>query len=70
MSYPQETFNHTTLLPGSLVARRRAVVSTSTLSYQLDVLKETGRYDAFKLQWHEIYSHAAETWPVPKHLFW
>ncbi|KAJ9613061.1 hypothetical protein H2200_003002 [Cladophialophora chaetospira] len=70
MSYPQETFLHTTLLPGSLVARRRAVVSSSTLSYQLDVLKETGRYDAFKLQWHPTYSHAAETWPVPKHLFW
>ncbi|KAJ9613731.1 hypothetical protein H2204_014694 [Knufia peltigerae] len=70
MSYPQESFTQTSLLPGSLIARRREVVSSNTLLYQLEVLKKTGRYDAFKLQWHPSYSDEPETWPIPKHLFW
>lgn len=34
------------------------------------MLKTTGRYDAFKLQWHPFYSHSPNVWPVPNHLFW
>jgi hypothetical protein len=70
MAYPQETFVRTSLFPESLVARRRDVVSANTLAYQLDVLKETGRYDAFKLEWHKSYSDPMDHWPVPNHLFW
>ncbi|KAJ4502054.1 hypothetical protein HRR83_000001 [Exophiala dermatitidis] len=70
MSYPQETFLRTSLAPGSLIARRREVVSSNTLLYQLDVLKKTGRYDAFKLKWHPSYSDTPDVWPVPNHLFW
>ncbi|KIW19857.1 hypothetical protein PV08_00432 [Exophiala spinifera] len=70
MSYPQESFIQTSLLPGSLLARRREVVSSNTLLYQLEVLKKTGRYDAFKLKWHPSYSDPPETWPIPNHLFW
>ena len=70
MSYPQETFMQTVLTKDSLIHGRREAVSSNTLLYQLEVLKKTGRYDAFKLQWHPSYSDPPETWPVPKHLFW
>ena len=36
------------------------MVATNTLSYQLDVLKKTGRFEAFKLKVHPIYSDAAK----------
>lgn len=69
MAYPQETFTKTTLLPGSLIHSRREAVARNTLLYQLDVLKKTGRYDCFKLEWKSVYPEMFE-WPVPKHLFW
>ncbi|KAI6840481.1 glycoside hydrolase family 127 protein [Hortaea werneckii] len=37
---------------------------------RLDVLKKTGRYDAFKLKWHKVYEEPPVVWPVPNHLFW
>ncbi len=46
------------------------MVYSNTLLYQLNVLKTTGRYDAFKLKWHECYSDKPDVWPVPNHLFW
>jgi len=45
-------------------------VLQNTLPFQLDMLKSTGRYDAFDLKWHPIYDDEPLTWPVPKHLFW
>ncbi|KAK3684591.1 hypothetical protein LTR37_020122 [Vermiconidia calcicola] len=70
MAYPQKTFAETKVHPGSLVGRRREIVSSTTLIYQLNVLKETGRYDAFKLGWHPSYSDPPLVWPIPNHLFW
>ena len=70
MSYPQNTFAETTIYPESLIGRRRQAVSSNTLFYQLDVLKKTGRYDAFKLRWHPSYADPPLVWPVPNHLFW
>lgn len=70
MAYPQKTFSQTTIHPGSLIARRRETVSCNTLLYQLDVLKKTGRYDAFKLDWHASYNDPPDVWPIPNHLFW
>ncbi|KAJ9652012.1 hypothetical protein H2198_008754 [Neophaeococcomyces mojaviensis] len=70
MTYPQEAFVWTQLLPGSLIHSRREAVSANTLLYQLDVLKKTGRYDCFKLKWHPVYDEPPEIWPVPNHLFW
>jgi DUF1680 family protein len=72
MSYPQITFRNTTFLETapSFISRRREVVYANTLLYQLNVLKETGRYDAFKLKWHKSYSDKPNVWPVPNHLFW
>ena len=70
MAYPQTTFNNTTIDPSSLLGRRRRAVSANTLLYQLKVLKETGRYDAFKLAWHPSYSDSPDVPPVPNHLFW
>jgi DUF1680 family protein len=72
MSYPQLTFVNT-IFPSSspsFISRRREVVYANTLLYQLNVLKETGRYDAFKLKWHKSYSDKPNVWPVPNHLFW
>lgn len=70
MSYPQETFVNTTLKEGSLIAQRRQAAFQNTAKYQLDVLKQTGRYDAFRLKWHPVYDQEPEVWPVPPHLFW
>ncbi|KAL9114092.1 MAG: hypothetical protein Q9227_001864 [Pyrenula ochraceoflavens] len=70
MAYPQTSFVHTQLLPGSLIKNRRDAAASNTLVYQLNVLKQTGRYDAFKLQWHPSYGDAPDVWPVPNHLFW
>jgi DUF1680 family protein len=52
------------------LCQRRDAVSSQTLLYQLDVLKKTGRYDAFKLKWHSSYDDPPNVWPVPNHLFW
>jgi hypothetical protein len=70
MSYPQKTFAETIIHPTSLLGRRREAVCSNTLLYQLKVLKETGRYDAFKLKWHPSYNDAPNVWPIPNHLFW
>ena len=72
MSYTQITFLNTTFLETApcFISRRREVVYANTLLYQLNVLKETGRYDAFKLKWHKSYSDKPNVWPVPNHLFW
>ncbi|RGP76922.1 hypothetical protein FLONG3_5005 [Fusarium longipes] len=69
MSHPQSTFRHTTFVPGSVLFRRRTTVAKTTLHTQLKRLRETGRYDCFKLQWHDIYDDKS-MWPVPFHLFW
>jgi hypothetical protein len=70
MPYPQRTFAQTRIHPGSLIGRRRETVSSNTLFCQLDVLKKTGRYDAFKLKWHSSYNDAPNVWPILNHLFW
>jgi uncharacterized protein len=69
-AYPQESFTKTSLIPGSLIWQRRETAAKKTLFYQLKVLKDTGRYDAFKLQWHSSYSDPPNHWPIPNHLFW
>ncbi|KAG9958708.1 DUF1680-domain-containing protein, partial [Aureobasidium melanogenum] len=70
MAYPQTSFVYTFLAPETLLGQRRQAVAANTLQYQLDVLKKTGRYDAFKLEWHPVYDRAPEVWPIPDHLFW
>ncbi|KAK3640634.1 hypothetical protein LTR56_003697 [Elasticomyces elasticus] len=70
MAYPQTIFVNTTVAPASLLGRRREAVAVATLLYQLQVLKETGRYEAFKLTWHPSYSDPPDVPPVPNHLFW
>lgn len=70
MAYPQESFRDTTFDPSSFWHSRRNVVRSVTPRYQLDMLKKTGRYDAFKLKWHPSYSDPPTHWPIPNHLFW
>lgn len=70
MAYPQKSYEHTSFTSPSFIRRRRDVVYSTTLLYQLNVLKQTGRYDAFKLKWKPIYGEPPDAWPVPKHLFW
>lgn len=67
---PQDSFVWTRFQPDSFWARKRTVVFKDTIPFQLDMLKSTGRYDAFDLKWHPIYNDPPSTWPVPKHLFW
>ncbi|KAF4995631.1 hypothetical protein FGRMN_5023 [Fusarium graminum] len=69
MSHPQSIFHHTILTPGSVLHQRRTTVAKTTLHTQLKRLRETGRYECFKLQWHKIYADKS-MWPVPFHLFW
>ncbi|KAJ5160617.1 Six-hairpin glycosidase [Penicillium canariense] len=70
MEYPQESFVATTFAPGSFWARRREVVRSQTLRHQLQMLKQTGRYDAFKLKWHPSYAEPPTIYPIPNHQFW
>lgn len=70
MAYPQTTFSQTSFTSLSFIKRRREVVFENTILYQLNVLKSTGRYDAFKLKWHPSYTDKPDVWPVPNHLFW
>ena len=67
---PQESFVNTNFSPDSFWDRRRHVVRSNTLPFQLDMLRQTGRYDAFDLKHHPSYSDPPTVWPVPKHLFW
>jgi DUF1680 family protein len=69
MAYPQATFINTVLDASEFIGRKREVVRKTTLKYQLDTLKKTGRYNAFQLKWNPIYDEPPESW-VPKHLFW
>ena len=62
-SYPQETFQNTTF-GTSFWSRRRLIVRKNTLHRQLEILKATGRYDAFRLKWHPTYDDGY------KALFW
>ncbi|KAJ2903334.1 DUF1680 domain [Zalerion maritima] len=66
--YPQTTFTSTAFGPSLLTDRRKTIAKT-TIHTQLDKLKNTGRYDCFKLQWHPTYEDHS-MWPVPLHLFW
>lgn len=68
-SYPQVAFSHTVFHGPSVLRSRRDTISRVTIKAQLEQLKNTGRYDCFKLQWHPIYDDET-TWPVPKSLFW
>ncbi|KAJ5523284.1 Six-hairpin glycosidase [Penicillium frequentans] len=70
MDYPQESFAATKFAPGSFWDSRREVVRAQTLQHQLQMLKRTGRYDAFKLKWHPCYSEPPTSYPVPNHQFW
>jgi DUF1680 family protein len=70
MAYPQTSFTQTTLSNNSLLGHTRRTAWTSTISLQLDILKSTGRYDAFKLKHKPCYDDEPDHWPVPNHLFW
>jgi DUF1680 family protein len=70
MAYPQETFKWTYLKTTSLLGQRRAAASANMITYQLEILKKTGRYDAFDMKWQPIYDKVPEFPPIADHLFW
>jgi len=70
MDNPQSTYTSTTFPSNSFWGCRRDVIRTTTLPFQLGMLKETGRYDAFKLARHPSYNDPPLVWPIPNHLFW
>ncbi|KAG9228197.1 hypothetical protein BJ875DRAFT_538337 [Amylocarpus encephaloides] len=63
MAHPQTSFSSTVFTSPTFIYRRRETAYKNTLPYQLDILKSTGRYDAFKLQWHECNSDKPDVWP-------
>jgi len=67
---PQTAYIYTKFPDFSFWGRRRDAVQSKTLLTQLNMLKKTGRYDAFKLKWNPVYDDPPSIWPVPKHLFW
>ncbi|UKZ95934.1 uncharacterized protein TrAFT101_010742 [Trichoderma asperellum] len=69
MSHPQSVFDNTSFFGETILSRRRQIIASITLRAQLEQLKQTGRYDCFKLKWHPIYDDKS-MWPVPYHLFW
>lgn len=72
MSNPQFTFPATSFLDGSLLTSWRNAIRETTLKAQLQKLKDSGRFDCFKLKWHPTYDSGnfAVTWPVTIWLFW
>lgn len=70
MNNPQSTYTLTKLPSTSFWGRRREVIRSTTIPFQLDMLKKTGRYDAFQLKWQDSYSDPPNVWPIPNHLFW
>lgn len=70
MAYPQERYRSTTFPDHSFWQKRQEVLRTSTLRHQLQMLKDTGRYDAFKLRWHPSFGDKPNVDPIPNHLFW
>lgn len=69
-TYPQISFPCTTLKDDSLLGHTRRIVWNNTIPLQLDILKSTGRYNAFKLQHDKCYDDEPDHWPIPNHLFW
>ncbi|KAL2111628.1 hypothetical protein VUR80DRAFT_9701 [Thermomyces stellatus] len=69
MSHPQSVFKESAFVGRSLLSTRRDTISKVTVHEQLDLLKSTGRYDCFKLQWHPVYDDKS-SWPFLPHLFW
>ncbi|AEO64925.1 uncharacterized protein THITE_2048089 [Thermothielavioides terrestris NRRL 8126] len=69
MAHPQSTFAQTAFHGPSLLRARRTTISRTTVKAQLKQLRDTGRYDCFKLQWHPVYDDKS-SWPVPPSLFW
>ncbi|EPQ26398.1 uncharacterized protein PFL1_06046 [Pseudozyma flocculosa PF-1] len=68
--YPQEKFRSAQLEPDSFWDRWQRAACHSTIPVQLDLLKRTGRYDAFNLKHIPYYDQEPTIWPVPDHLFW
>ncbi|KAI6777663.1 uncharacterized protein J7T54_002736 [Emericellopsis cladophorae] len=69
MPYPQVTYKDTVFNGPSLLKRQKTTISQVTVKAQLKQLRDSGRYDCFKLQWHPVYDDKS-MWPVPKSLFW
>ncbi|OAA76001.1 hypothetical protein LEL_05685 [Akanthomyces lecanii RCEF 1005] len=69
MSHPQSLFQQSSFHGKSMLSLRRDTIATTTIHTQLEQLRNTGRYDCFKLEWHAIYADKS-MWPVPFHLFW
>jgi uncharacterized protein len=67
---PQFRYHLTNFPANSFWGRRREVIRSTTIPFQLDMLKKTGRYDAFKLRKHPSYDDVPTVWPIPNHLFW
>ncbi|WWC63757.1 uncharacterized protein I303_106362 [Kwoniella dejecticola CBS 10117] len=73
---PQETYNLTSVEPGSFYGKLRSLYADKVLKTQLEQLKKQGSYDAFRLKWHpaydirRMYGGKTRTDGIPPSLFW
>ncbi|KAJ9097606.1 hypothetical protein QFC21_004640 [Naganishia friedmannii] len=75
-SRPQETNAQTTIEPNSFYGKIRTLYADKVLYTQLEQMRKQGSYDAFDMQWQEVYNVRRLTGArtrldgIPPSLFW
>ncbi|RYP45411.1 hypothetical protein DL768_008233 [Monosporascus sp. mg162] len=68
--HPQTRFAETRFHGASVLRARRRTFARTGARAQLRQLRETGRYDAFRLRWQPAYDVDRYRWPCPRPVFW
>ncbi|RYP78841.1 hypothetical protein DL771_000226 [Monosporascus sp. 5C6A] len=68
--HPQTRFAETRFHGASVLRARRRTFARTGARAQLRQLRETGRYDAFRLRWQPAYDVDRDRWPCPRPVFW
>ncbi|RYO96658.1 hypothetical protein DL765_011520 [Monosporascus sp. GIB2] len=68
--HPQTRFTETRFHGASVLRARRRTFARTGARAQLRQLRETGRYDAFRLRWQPAYDVDRDRWPCPRPVFW
>ncbi|KAL7623389.1 hypothetical protein AAE478_007071 [Parahypoxylon ruwenzoriense] len=70
MSHPQTVFTQTSFHGPSLLQARRRTIGRTTARAQLRKLKDTGRYECFRLRRHPAHDDRSSRWPCPAPMYW
>ncbi|RYP60198.1 hypothetical protein DL769_008222 [Monosporascus sp. CRB-8-3] len=68
--HPQTRFAETRFHGASVLRARRRIFARTGARAQLRQLRDTGRYDAFRLRWQPEYDVDRDRWPCPPPVFW